>query len=643
MRQIMRENQVGPSRRSFLRNAGLAGVGATALGALGVAPAEADTANSANRGSGRWNPDGESLQFTVAVMPDTQYLYWGSQNSINPEPQEASFRYVIENSGTPDNNVVFMAHLGDLTQDADVTSFQAVDKTFKLVDSANVAYSVLAGNHDVSGDDTRGTTPYLQTMGPQRFRRQKSFLGSDASGYNTAHVFRAAGREWLLLAMDWRTSAAGFAWADDVIKKNPRLPVILTCHEIVAPTYGDEVYPYESGDAENNAEITDYGQTVWDSLIKDNDQIFLTLNGHYWPSGRMTKKNAAGNDVHLHITNYQNRYMSGGGMLRLYHFDLERDTIDVETVSPWILEKDPAKRNRMEVLESRLTTSVDRFSTPFDFEQRFSGFIPVPVRPARPAGKVLVPGTLAYWRFDNVGANGSSVTSSQKVRDLSGHGNDLTLQSVAGTAPDALTWTDDHHPDQPGHASLRFAGGKNPLHGAYLTTGSSAPLNTETFKHGYTIETFVKIPRDWDGGNNGNMPVLVRRGASGDAGKHGKNTDPKEPVAQLMTTNNGREVQFNCYPLSQTYPTTNWSHGLAEDQWWHLAVVNDGHHTTVYVESSPVADNPFTDSVGIASLGLTWLLGGHEYGGALDNVFHGWIGDVRIAGRALRPDEFMTK
>lgn len=641
----MRENQAGPNRRSFLRNAGLAGVGATALGAtalgaLGAAPAEAAPPTPENRSRGRWLPDGESRRFTLAVMPDTQYLYWGSQNSINPEPQEASLRYVIENSGHPDRNIVFLAHLGDLTQDADTTSFQAVDRTFGIADSAGVAYSVLAGNHDVSGDDTRGTTPYLQTMGPQRFRRQKSFLGSDASGYNTAHVFRAAGREWLLLAMDWRTSAAGFAWANDVIEKHPKLPVILTCHEIVAPTYGDEVYPYESGDPENNAELSGYGQTVWDSLIKDNDQIFLTLNGHYWPSGRMTKKNTAGHDVHLHITNYQNRYMSGGGMLRLYHFDLDRDTIDVETVSPWILEKDPADRNRLEALESRLTTSVDRFSMPFDFEQRFAGFIPVPVRPARPAGKVLVPGTLAYWRFDNVVTTGGAVTT---VRDLSGRGNDLAPQSVAGTAADALVRTDDHHPDQPGHASLRFTGGKNPLHGAYLTTGPRAPLNTETFKAGYTIETFVKIPRDWDGGNNGNMPVLVRRGAAGAAGKHGKNTDPKEPVAQLMTTNNGREVQFNHYPLSQTYPTTNWSHGLAEDQWWHIAVVNDGHRTKLYVESALVADNPFTDSVGIASVGLPWLLGGHEYGGALDNVFHGWIGDVRIVGRPLRLDEFLTR
>jgi hypothetical protein len=642
----------GPNRRSFLRNAGLAGVGATALGALGASPASADsaadnaTADAAGRrpgGIGKWSPDAESPQFTLAVMPDTQYLYWGSQNSLSPEPQEASFRYVINQSGNPDNNIVFMAHLGDLTQDADPTSFQAVGKAFEVMDSHNVAYSVLAGNHDVSGDDTRGSTPYLQTMGPQRFRRSKSFLGADASGYNTAHTFRAAGRDWLLLAMDWRTSAAGFAWADQMIKAHPKLPVILTAHEIVGSTYDDNVYPYESGDPEDNAVITGYGQQVWDRLIKDNDQVFLTLNGHYWPSGRVVKKNAAGHDVHLHITNYQNRYFGGGGMLRLYHFDLERNTIDVETISPWILAQAPAERNRMAVLESRLTTPVDYFSMPFDFDERFSGFLPVPVRPARPANKMLVPGTLAYWRFDNGGGDGSPVTAGQPVRDLSGHGNDLSLASVAGTATDALTWSAEYHPDQPGHASLRFAGGRNPLHGAYLATGARAPLNAETFQRGYTIEAFIKIPLDWDANNNGFMALLSRWGAAGDAGKHGRNTDPKEPVAQLCISNNGREPQFNCYPLNQTYPTTNWGHGLPENTWWHLAVVNDGHHTRMYVESSPVADNPSTDSVGIASLGLAWMLGGHSYDGAVDQVFHGWIGDVRIVGRPLRLDEFMTK
>jgi len=442
--------------------------------------------------------------------------------------------------------------------------------------------------------------------------------------------------------MDWRVSAQGFAWADRFIKDHPKLPVILTSHEIVGSIYDDNVYPYESGDPENNAVFTDYGEQVWQELINDNDQVFLTVNGHFWPPGRVTRQNAAGHEVHSHITNYQNRYFGGGGMLRLYHFDLARGAIDVETLSPWILAQEPEQRNALAAQEARLTTAVDNFSMAIDFEQRFAGFIPVPTRPARPAKKLLVPGTLAYWRFDQGGANGSPVTGSQTVRDLSGHGNDLSLLSVPGSAGDALTWSDDHHPDQPGHASLRFVGGRNPLHGAYLTTGSRAPLNAETFTRGYTIETFIKIPLGWDAGNNGWAAVLSRWGEAGKAGKIGRNTDPQEPVVSLSISNNGREPQFNCYPLNNTYPTTNWGHGLVENTWWHLAVVNDSRHTKLFVDGCPVVDNPSTVSVGITTLGLPWLLGGHEYGGAIDMVFLGWIGDVRIVNRPLSIPEFMT-
>ena len=639
----------GPSRRGFLRSAALAGAGAAALGAAGTAgAAPAFVAGPASGGSpggaGRWNPDPNSLQFTLAVMPDTQFLYWGTQNSIDSTPQEASFQYVIDNSGEQSgDNIVFMAHLGDLTQDADVSSFQHVDTAFSRLDSKRVAYSVLAGNHDVSGDDTRGSTPYLQTMGPQRFRQSPTFADADPSGYNTAHIFQAADQEWLLLAMDWRTSAQGFAWANQFIQDHRNLPVILTTHEMVGSTYDDNVYPYQSGDPENNAVFSGYGQHVWDELINDNDQVFLAINGHFWPPGRTTSPNAAGNDVHLHITNYQNRYFGGAGMLRLYHFDLSRNMIDVETIAPWLLAMQPEQRNELAALEARLTTATDYFPMPIDFRQRFSGFIPIPVRPGRPPSKMLVPGTLAYWRFDGGGASGTPVTDGQVIRDLSGHGNDLSLAPRGpGTAGDALTWSDDHAPDQPGQTSLRFIGGKNPLHGAYLTTGPNAALNAETFPRGYTLEVFLKIPLDWDSNDNGFMPAFSRLGRAGDAGKTGRNTDPDESICGLFISNNGREPQFNFYPLSQTFPTTCWGQGLPEEQWWHVAMVNDDRRTLMYVNSSIVVDNPLTVSTGITTLGLPWLLGADFYAGALDQIFHGWIGDVRIVNRALSTDEFMT-
>jgi hypothetical protein len=519
------QEPAGHSRRGFLRNTALAGAGAAVVGTgasvIGASPAfAADATKTAE--VGKWNPDPTSLQFTVAVMPDTQFLYWGSQDSVNRTPQEESFRYIINNSANPDSNIVFMAHLGDMTQDADPSSFEQVDKAFALLDAHGAAYSVVAGNHDLSGDDTRGDTTYLQTMGPRRFKHSKTFAGSDATGYNTAHIFQAAGRSWLLLALDWRTTDQGFAWADEVIKAHPKMPVIITTHDMVWSTYDDNVFPYESGDPEDNAGLSDHGQTVWDKLVDDNDQVFLTINGHYWPPGRTTKKNAAGNDVHLHIANYQNRYFGGGGMIRLYHFDLVRNTIDVETINPWILAQDPESRHELAAELARVSGPVDNFSVPIDFKERFSGFDPVPVRPARPAARELVKGTLAYWRFDGQGAAGTALTEGQRIRDLSGRGNDLTVVSVPGSAADALTWSADHHPDQPGHASLQFVGGRNPVHGAHLTTGASAPLNAETFRTGYTIDTFVRMPLDWDAGKNGNASFLSRCRSAGAAGKHGK-------------------------------------------------------------------------------------------------------------------------
>jgi hypothetical protein len=73
-------------------------------------------------------------------------------------------------------------------------------------------------------------------------------------------------------------------------------------------------------------------------------------------------QNAAGHDVHVHITNYQDRYYGGAAMIRLYHFDLARNRIDVEPFSPWFLARDPAKRTPLEAETIELTGDVDRFS-----------------------------------------------------------------------------------------------------------------------------------------------------------------------------------------------------------------------------------------------------------------------------------------
>ncbi|MEU0878499.1 LamG-like jellyroll fold domain-containing protein [Lentzea sp. NPDC005914] len=574
------------SRRSFLL-----GTGATAAAAALVTPgsAQADIVVSGGR------PDPEARRFTLAVIPDTQYMF--DLDRGDSAPLKATLQYLIDHQRS--ENIVFISHLGDLVENAQKSEIDDISERFEVLDRRRVGYSVLAGNHDLPDsrtDDQRGRTPYLDKFGPQRFRSSPTFRGASTDGYNSFHVFRAAGKEWLVLALDWRMSAKGFEWARSVLKQHAKLPVILTTHELV----------YDGGDG--NATMSDYGRKLWDELIKDNDQIFLTLNGHFWPPARATMRNTAGNDVHVHITNYQDRYYGGGAMIRLYHFDLDRKTIDVRTLSPWLLGK--RSLNPLERKEIELTGPVDRFSVPIDFEQRFARFDPPILPPAQPARDVLVSGTVAYWRLG------------EGLKDLSGNGNDLTQ---TGT----LTASDDHHRFAPSHRSLFF--GKN----GHLTTVDSAPLNKQTFERGYTIELFLKLPKDFDHPWCGLFTKLAPGSAAGKTGD-----DPSEPIATLNLAGGG-SLQWAVFPRNLPGLSTNWGHEMVYETWWHVAVVNNGVHTTLYVDGSPLLRNPSTPARGISTAGDPWLVGAYAYNKIVEKSLYGWVGDMRVVNRPLDRSEFM--
>jgi hypothetical protein len=343
--------------------------------------------------------------------------------------------------------------------------------------------------------------------------------------------------------------------------------------------------------------------------------------------------------VHLHIANYQDRYFGGSGMIRLYRFDLARGTIDVSTFSPYWQAQPLAGLGPLARAELEHSDDRSHFVDHIDFAERFRGFqggFP-PEPPSQPSRQVVVPGTLAYWRFDD-GAAGAPVTT---VHDLSGHGNDLERVTLANGVAGDLVYSADHDPHQPGHASLQLHGSKaNPaLAGAYLRTVASAPLNSLTLAAGYTIEAFVRLPADCCGDDHAWMGILSRMGTGGDAGKTGG--DPSEPVGTL-TVPPGGGLQWAIFPTNGEDILTNWSHQIrGGGAWFHVAVVNDGHHSTLYVDGEPVLRNPRAESVGVATHDEPWMLGATHYGGVVEQSFYGWIGDVRIVDHALTPAELM--
>jgi hypothetical protein len=83
-----------------------------------------------------------------------------------------------------------------------------------------------------SSDDQRGASPYLAAFGPHRFAGVPTFGGASPDGSNSYHVITAGGRGWLILALDWRASDRGLAWAEAVLDAHRTLPAILTTHEL---------------------------------------------------------------------------------------------------------------------------------------------------------------------------------------------------------------------------------------------------------------------------------------------------------------------------------------------------------------------------------------------------------------------------
>ncbi|MFC4313518.1 LamG-like jellyroll fold domain-containing protein [Steroidobacter flavus] len=576
---------------------------------------------------------GPSGKFTIAVIPDTQYLF--DEDRGNRAVVEKSLQWIVEHSR--EKNIVFTVHLGDIVNNGGSarwgnTELAQASDVFKIFDRSDIQYGVVAGNHDIPGgwDDQRGHTTYLDYFGPSRTASNRSYCGSSDDGYNNCYTFSGGNQRFLLLALDWRASDATIAWAKSKLQQFSGVPTIIATHEILTSSNGQTV-----NDA---AVLSGYGQTLWDRLIKANSQIFMTLNGHNWPAGAVTMKDLADREVYMHLVNYQDRYFSGSGMIRLYEFDLRANTVDVQTFSPyWLAHKGTLPPLAKD--EVRLEDSANKFTMEIDFKERFAAERPVKPTPPVSPDRLLIDGTMAYWRFE--GQNGSPLPEGAVVaRDLSGRGNDLTRVTLRnGTASD-LTWTSEFHPQQPSRGSLFVNGSKNnpSFGGAYLRTVDGAPINGMTFKNGYTIEAFVKLPEYCCEDRHAWMGVLSRMGRGGDLGR--TEDDPDEPLATL-TVSPSREFQWAVATFTDPGLLTNWSFRVPTLNWYHVALVNDGKQTLMYINGSLDQRNPQRIGNGLLTTGEYWMIGANHYGRTVEHSFYGWIGDVRIVNRPLQAREFM--
>ncbi|AMP00190.1 concanavalin A-like lectin/glucanases superfamily protein [Collimonas arenae] len=669
--------------------------------------------------------------FSIPILPDTQFypryasekmgeLYQKLYTAINPlynNPFKTQTQWIAAHGA--DLKIPFTIHLGDvvdqswyytaegsspwtsstnlvangqLNSDQINKEWELASQAMQVLEVAECPYSICAGNHDVGaiGHDMQwgpdwgiGVTgfnnddgyqdggnhrsgifqPYLQVFPTERAKQQATFGGRHSSGFHEYHVFTAEGNKFLVLSLSWRASDDALAWANQVIASNSTIPVILVNHQLMG-----------IGSDGTTAADTAYSNYLWEKLIKNNDQIFMAVSGHYHGSCTKIKQNAFGNDVILMVVDYQMAYMGGNGLMRLYDFDLTNNKITASSFSPWVPVKPSSTLNQFDV--AWLTDSNQSFSLDFQFAKRFSSFNKNFITPVgtstqaltdiaksliltnyiqAPQKAVVLPtgsddypkvaNTLAHWRFfNNAASEGDAFPyqAGQQIKDASTAGtNPISLHIELGM-PGDLIWSKDHHPLSAAPGSLRFLNSTG-TRASYFTTDPNSSLNTEPFSNGYTVEAFIKIDPGFDANVNGWMGILYRLGPRSElAGFASDDGD----CCLMFALSNLMEIQWEIVPTNQNTNLTCWSGSISAGQWLHIAIVNnpsDSYSTTMYVEGAPVLrNNSGMNGIRYVKPADQMAIGCGQWAGGMSTGFLGSLGEIRIVGVPLTSDKWLT-
>ena len=623
-------------------------------------------------------------RFTLGVMPDTQfYARYGTEaagdifgDRYGTNPFDVQTEFLAENHkklGTQ-----FVTHLGDVVdQPEDRASWDIADRAMKKLEDAGVNYSVLPGNHDLTMFD--GKSAFTEYFPEERAKKNSTYMGRTTSTgiyergtgdkysfpgqkvESEYHIFEAEGQKYLVLALGFRANDDTLNWAQGVIDAHPDLPVILTAHEISGINGDGSTYFTE-----------EYGQHLWDTLIRKNDQIFLTIAGHHHGAGYHVEKNDAGHDVINILQDYQMAYLGGNGLMGQLQFDLTHNQLQMLAYSPWVKDKEHDKLTSFDHLI--MEGEGDSYTIDLDFAERFKAFAPdfaagaandpdynealkqtitdgykayevtEKDQPKNEQDYAHVDGTVVHWRPGQTKVegkllnDGDSAPAGAVIPDVE-HGDDMTrVRHRVAAGADAVTFSDDKHPLSSDRGSLRWKDPKFKHSTAWFETATGADINSAEFKDGYTVEAFLKLDENWNADNNKWSNALIRD-ASGTI-THPEDEDG-DPI-QMLGVSSLRELRWYSYGENGE-GFSNWTHEVPKGKWMHIAVVNDpaDKSVTMYVDGSPILRDGY-GPLGMGGNGDKWLLGTSAWDNDKVDGWFGNIGEIRMVDHPIGPDQWLT-
>lgn len=248
-------------------------------------------------------------------------------------------------------NIQAVFQVGDLTNDATDNPFKIVDTSFRTLDSINLPYITVPGNHDYPANDPcgRDLTKYNQYMGAPRFAGKTWYKGNyNGDNGNSVIRFVVGSKKYQAIGLEFMPSDSAVAWANRVCDSFPEYETIILTHAYI--TYYKE-RSVDSTMFSSDVSNSGYGycgatgQRLWDNLIKKHKNISFVFAGHFIPVDystnrvpvihRITEAGQHGNIVNQFVVNYQQDTSLGGNtyMMRM-KFRPALGKIDISFYSP---------------------------------------------------------------------------------------------------------------------------------------------------------------------------------------------------------------------------------------------------------------------------------------------------------------------
>ncbi len=245
-------------------------------------------------------PLGESSAdkaFYFAVLPDTQ------TEMTSATDRRFGNRVDFLRAKQKTWDIRFALQVGDLVN-WDTPDHAMYDRAARglLPLEAKMPLVVTPGNHDTAavcpgGSGCPGAKTWITVRDTKTFN---TYLPSSRFGAlrgqfepgkvdNAYHTLRAGGVDWLILNLELWPRPSAIAWANQVVKANPKKNVIVMTHSYL--TKSGQISGSNGG----------YGATspqyLYDHLIKLYPNIKMVMSGHTGTSAIRTDKGVAGNTI----------------------------------------------------------------------------------------------------------------------------------------------------------------------------------------------------------------------------------------------------------------------------------------------------------------------------------------------------------